>query len=50
MKAYLHGPTDYAKVLKLQFHVVDLDLPKRRGIPIVERRKKTHKYALVAKQ
>ena len=41
---------DNAKTLKLRCRVGDLDLPKRRGIPIVERRKKTHKYALVAKQ
>ena len=29
-KTYLHGPMDYAKVLKLQFRVGDLDLPERR--------------------
>ena len=27
---YLHGPTDYAKKLKLKFRVRDLDLPQRR--------------------
>ena len=27
MKTYLHGPTDYAKELKLRFRVGDLDLP-----------------------
>ena len=32
MKAYLHGPMDYAKKLKLQFRVGDLDLPERRNI------------------
>ena len=30
MKTHLHGPTDYAKKLKLQFRVEDLDLPERR--------------------
>ena len=30
MKTYLHGPVDYAKMLKLRFRVGDLDLPKRR--------------------
>ena len=30
MKTYLHGPMDYAKKLKLQFRVGDLDLPERR--------------------
>ena len=30
MKAYLHGPMDYAKKLKLQCRVGDLDLPERR--------------------
>ena len=30
MKAYLHGPMDYAKTLKLRFRVGDLDLPGRR--------------------
>ena len=30
MKAYLDGPMDYAKILKLQFRVGDLDLPERR--------------------
>ena len=29
---YLHGPTDYAKKLKLRFRVGDLDLPERRKI------------------
>ena len=28
-KMYLHGPMDYAKKLKLRFHVGDLDLPER---------------------
>ena len=47
MKTCLHGPMDYAKTLKLQFRVGDLDLPKRRGIPVVERRrKKMHRCAL----
>ena len=40
---------DYAKTLKLHFCVRDLDLPERRGIPVVER-KKMHRFALVAKQ
>ena len=30
MKTYLDGPMDYAKKLKLQFRVGDLDLPERR--------------------
>ena len=30
MKAYLHGPLDAAKNLKLRFRVGDLDLPERR--------------------
>ncbi|CAB1100395.1 unnamed protein product [Ectocarpus sp. CCAP 1310/34] len=30
MKSYLDGPMDYAKKLKLQFRVGDLDLPERR--------------------
>ncbi|CAB1096278.1 unnamed protein product [Ectocarpus sp. CCAP 1310/34] len=30
MKSYLEGPMDYAKKLKLQFRVGDLDLPERR--------------------
>ena len=51
MKTYLHGPLDYAKNLKLLFRIGDLDLPERiRGIPVVERRKKKHKRARVAKQ
>ena len=29
MQTYLHGPTDYAKTLKLRFCVGDLDLPER---------------------
>ena len=32
MKAYLHGPLDAAKNLKLRFRVGDLDLPERRNI------------------
>ena len=36
MKMYLHGSMDYAKTLKLPFRVGDLDLPERRGIPVVE--------------
>ena len=49
MKAYVHGPLGYVKTLKLQLRVGDLDLPERRGIPVVDRRKK-HRCALVAKQ
>ena len=41
MKTYLHGPTDYAKTLKLQLRLGDLDLPER-NIPIVDRRRKMH--------
>ena len=37
--------------MKLRFWIGDLDLPERRGIPVVEwRRKKMHRLALVAKQ
>ena len=53
MKTYLYGPMDYfyEKALKLQFRVGDLDLPERRGIPVVGRtRRKMHRCALVAKQ
>ena len=33
MNTYLHGPMDFAKTLKLRFHVHDLELPdKERGI------------------
>ena len=48
MKTYLHGPMDYAKTLKLRDRVGDLDLPERRGIPLVGRRRKMHS-AFVAK-
>ena len=34
MKTCLHGPVDYAKKLKLQLRVGDLDLPKRRNVCI----------------
>ena len=51
MKKYLHGPMDYAKTMKLRFRAGDLDLPERRGIPVVKgRRKKMRSCALVAKQ
>ena len=30
MKTHLHGPIDYANMLKLSFRVGDLDLPERR--------------------
>ena len=30
MKKYLHGPTHFAKTLKMRFRVGDLDLPERR--------------------
>ena len=40
MKTHLHGPMDYAKTLKLRFRVGDLDLPERRGMPVVGRRRK----------
>lgn len=51
MKTYLHGPMDYAKSLKLQFRARDLNLPERRSIRVVGRkRKKPHRYALVVKQ
>ena len=38
-KTYLHGPIDYAKKLKLRICVRDLDLPERRDIPVVGRRR-----------
>ena len=50
METYLHGPMDCAKTLKLQFDAGDLDLPERRGIPEVSRRKKTRACALMVKQ
>ena len=39
MKTFLHGPMDDAKKLKLRFRVGDLDLPERREIPVVGRRR-----------
>ena len=39
METYLHGPMDNAKKLKLRFRVGDLDLPERRDIPVVGRRR-----------
>ena len=39
MKTYLHGAMDYVKTMKLRIRVGDLDLPERRGIPVVGRRK-----------
>ena len=50
MKTCLHGPIDYAKNFKLRFRIGDLDLPERRGLPVVEWRKKMHRLALLAKQ
>ena len=50
METYQHGPMDYAKTMKLQFHVGDLDLPERRGKAVVWRRKNMHICALVAKK
>ena len=44
MKTYLHGPTDYAKKLKLRLRVGDLDLPEERYIPVVGRRRTCYKY------
>ena len=42
---------DNTKTLKLRFRVGDLDLPERRDVPVVERRrKKMHRCALVAKK
>ena len=41
---------DNRKTLKLQFRVGGLNLPERRGIPVVGRRRKVHTCALVAKQ
>ena len=31
MKTYMYGPMDYAKKLKVEFRVGDLDLPERRA-------------------
>ena len=45
----MSGPTDYAKIQKPQFRVGDLDLPQKRGITGVGRRK-MHRCALVEKQ
>ena len=56
MKAYLHGPMDFAKTLKLGFRVGDLNLPEEeRGIntriPVAgRRRKQMHRCARVAIQ
>ena len=51
LKTYLHDPMDYAKTLELRFRAGDPDLPERRGIPVVEgRRKKVHRCGLAAKQ
>ena len=49
-KTYLHGPMDYPKTLKLQFRVWNLDLPETRDLPVVGRRRKMHRCALVAGQ
>ena len=49
MKTYLHGPMDFAKRVKLQFCVGNLDLPE--NVPEVERRrKKIPRCPLVVKQ
>ena len=40
IKGYLHGPMDYAKKPKLRLRVGDLDLPEKRDIPVVGRRRK----------
>ena len=50
---FARPPMDCAKTLKQRFRVRDLDMPERRkGIPVVERRKrrKIYRCALVAKQ
>ena len=44
------GLREKKKRLKLQFRVGDLDLPKRRGIQLVGRRRKMHRCALVAER
>ena len=45
---------DYPKTLKLRFRIGDLGLPERRRYvyvpPVVGRRRKMHRCALVAKQ
>ena len=40
----LHGPVDYAKMLKLRFRVGDLDLPERRK-RYTSSRKEEEEYA-----
>ena len=52
MKTYLHRPMDYQvrENAETAFRVGDLDLPERRGIPVVgRRRKKMRRCAFVAK-
>ena len=52
-ETYFYGPMDYAKTLKLQFRVGDLDLPERRRYtrcPEEEEEDAQMCRALVAKQ
>ena len=48
-KYVLHGQLDYAKTVKLRVRVAGLDMPEKRGVPVVGRRKKMHQCVLVAK-
>ena len=52
LNTYLHGPTDYAKTIKLELRVGDLDLPERTKSYISSRarRENMHRCALVAEQ
>ena len=51
IQTYLHGPMEYTKNLKLRSRVGKLDLPKRRDIPVVGRRRTwRHMCACVAQQ
>ena len=51
-KTFLHGPTDFAKTMKLRFDVGDLDPPERinKYISIRKRRKYMHRCALGVEQ
>ena len=50
MKTYLHGPLDYAKTHCDFVQGAWTCQKEERGIPRAVERKKTHRYALVAKQ
>ena len=46
----LARPKKLREKAKIAIRVGDLDLPERRGVPVVEERRKMHRCALVAKQ